>query len=266
MTLAPVPILTYHSLDGSGSVISTPPASFRRQMEAFRVRGFRGLALSDLLDGWEGKAALPARPLVLTFDDAFRSVHDHAAPVLAEMGFRATVFAVAGHVGGWNDWPTQPGGVPRLPLCTWDELRDLAAVAEIGAHGCEHRPLVEGLEAAEERREVVDSRQVLEDGVGTPVSVFAYPYGVHGPRARESVRAHYRAACGVTLVKASHLDDRHDLGRVDAYYLRPAAATRLFGTAAGDAYLALRALGRRVRGLGAAPPYRIAADPPRPRA
>jgi peptidoglycan/xylan/chitin deacetylase (PgdA/CDA1 family) len=254
--MSAVPILTYHSLDDTGSVISTGPAAFRRQMQAFAGRGFRGVSLGELLDAWEGKGTLPPRPLVLTFDDAFRGVSEHAAPVLAELGFRATVFAVAGYVGRTNDWPTQPAGVPRLPLCSWPELRDLGRVAEIGGHGFDHRPLLESIGAAERQREIVDSRRILEDGLGAAVTTFAYPYGVLGPRTRDAVRGHYRAACGVTLRKATPADDRHDLSRIDAYYLRPSLATRVFGTPAGDAYLALRGAGRRLRGLGAAPPYR----------
>jgi peptidoglycan/xylan/chitin deacetylase (PgdA/CDA1 family) len=254
-----VPILTYHSLDDTGSVISTPPAVFRDQMVTFARRGFRGIALGDLLEAWAGKAALPPRPLVLTFDDAFRSVAEHAAPVLSELGYRATVFAVAGYVGRTNDWPTQPGGVPRLPLCSWTELSGLHhGVAEIGGHGFDHRPLLESLDGAALRREVAESRRALEDGLGAPVTTFAYPYGVNGPRAREAVRESYRAACGVTLRKAAPRDDLHELGRIDAYYLRPPAAARAFGTPAGETYLWLRGLGRRLRGLGAAPPYRPA--------
>ena len=77
-----------------------------------------------------------------------------------------------------------------------------------------------------------------------------------GRLAREAVRREYRAACGVTLRKAAPRDDLHTLGRIDAYYLRPPAAARAFGTPAGEAYLWLRGVGRRIRGLGAAPPYR----------
>src|SRR6185436_2460571 len=112
-----------------------------------------------------------------------------------------------------------------------------------------HRPLLESLTPDELFREVADSRRALEDGLGGPVATFAYPYGVSGPQARAAVRTHYRAACGVAMRKAALADDRHDLGRIDAYYLRPPRAARMFGTAAGDAYLALRALGRSVRGL-----------------
>src|SRR5207244_3947528 len=123
---SPVPILMYHSLDSSSSVISIAPEHFRRQMQVLRERGFHGISLSRLLDGWEGRLPLPQRPVVITFDDAFANVAEHGAPALAELGFGATIFAVAGYCGRRNDWPTQGGGVPVLPLLTNADLRRLA--------------------------------------------------------------------------------------------------------------------------------------------
>src|SRR5262245_57925953 len=116
-----VPVLTYHSLDESNSVISLAPKIFRRQMEALSDWGFQAIRLGDLLDAWEGERPLPRQPVVLTFDDGFRNLRDCAVPVLEKLNFRATVFAVAGHCGGNNDWPSQIAGVPRLPLLSWSE-------------------------------------------------------------------------------------------------------------------------------------------------
>lgn len=255
-----VPILTYHSLDDSGSVISVSPDAFRRHMGSLHARGYRAIALGDLLDAWDGGGPEPTRTVVVTFDDAFKSVLDHAAPVLAGFGFRATVFAVAGHVGGSNDWPSQPAGVPRWPLCSWDELRGLAAGAfEIGAHGMAHEPL-DRAPADVERREIDDAHHALEDGLGRAVRSFAFPYGVASASARDRVRARYRAACSVELREASASDDRHWLPRLDAYYLRGPRLFRALGTPAGSAYLKLRALGRAVRGRLASPYARPARD------
>ena len=248
-----VPILTYHSLDESGSVISVSPAAFGAHMASLHARGYRGIALGDLLDAWEGGAPDPARAVVLTFDDGFRSVLEHAAPVLAGFGFRATVFAVAGHVGGRNDWPSQGAGVPLLPLCSWTELRSLAAGGvEIGAHGMTHAPL-DAAPPDVERREIDDAHAALEDGLGAAVRAFAFPYGVAAASARDRVRARYRAACGVAMREATAAEDRHWLSRIDAYYLRAPRLFRTLRTPAGGAYLRLRALGRAVRGRVAVP-------------
>lgn len=242
-----VPILTYHSLDDSGSTISVAPGAFRRQMRMLEDRGRRGIALGELLDAWESGSAPPPGSVVLTFDDGFRNLAEVAQPELAERGFRATVFAVAGYCGATNDWPGQPRWVPRLPLLAMAELRGLAhAGFEVGSHGYDHAPL-SGADPLMLRRELVDSKAALEDGLGRPVRVFAYAYGRAGGVARELARAHYRAACGVRLGRAGRERDRHDLARIDVYYLRPQPLFARFDTRFGRAYLALRALGRGLR-------------------
>src|ERR1043166_6308036 len=63
------PILTYHSLDESGSVTSVRPRFFREHMRSLARRGFVAISLSELLDGWDGIAPLPPHPVVITFDD-----------------------------------------------------------------------------------------------------------------------------------------------------------------------------------------------------
>jgi peptidoglycan/xylan/chitin deacetylase (PgdA/CDA1 family) len=242
-----VPILTYHSLDESGSVISVSPAAFREHMRILRDRCFSGIPLGRLLEAWSGGAALPPRPVVLTFDDAFRNFDETARAALEAAGFSATVFAVAGRCGATNDWPGQLARVPRLPLLGATELRELAAAGfEIGSHGLTHSAL-DGLSASEAEREVVGSKRELEDMLGRPVQVLAYPYGRSNAAVRGLAAAHYLAACGVEMGAARTAHDRHALPRIDVYYLRRPALFRTVGTSLGRAYVALRGLGRRLR-------------------
>jgi peptidoglycan/xylan/chitin deacetylase (PgdA/CDA1 family) len=242
-----VPVLTYHSLDDSHSVISVAPRVFRRQMELLRDWGFRGIRLGDLLDAWEGKSDLPNQPVVLTFDDGFRNLWDRAIPVLEELGFRATIFAVAGYCGGKNDWPSQSPGVPALPLLSWSQLRTLASAGfEIGAHGLAHAPLP-ALGKEEAEREITGSQAILQEHLGQPVTVFAYPYGLANADHRRVAAAHYRGACGTDLGIAWPSDDRSWLRRIEMHYYRSPAVFHLFPTKFGRAYLGLRAFGRTCR-------------------
>lgn len=242
-----VPILTYHSLDGTGSVISVHPEVFRSQMRSLREWGFQGIRVTDLLDAWDGKAGLPPRPVVLTFDDGFRNVLEQGAPVLTELGFRATIFAVAGHCGGKNDWPTDPPGIPRLPLLSWSELRDLVGAGfEVGAHTMTHPRLPE-IPPEQAEREIVASGESLQQRLGRAVDSFAYPYGLVDRATRAVVAAHYRGACGVEMAEARSTDDWFELRRIDMYYYRKMSLFGLWGTPLGTAYLRLRALGRTCR-------------------
>jgi peptidoglycan/xylan/chitin deacetylase (PgdA/CDA1 family) len=216
-------------------------------MSALRAKGFQGLSLSDLLDGWENGARLPARPLVLCFDDAFANFLDHGAPFLRELGFRASIFAVVDYCGKDNDWPSQPARVPRFPLLSMASLRELATEGfEIGCHSSTHPPLLRTPDE-EAELEIVASKERLQDGLSRSVRVFAYPYGQAALRHRALARQHYRAACGVVLGSARASDDRHYLPRIDMYYYRRPAAFHLFDTKLFEPYLRLRAAARSLR-------------------
>lgn len=259
---ARVPILTYHSIDSSGSVLAVAPADFRAHMQSLARNGFTGIRFDHLIAALGGERALPPKPVVLTFDDAYANFHEHAARALQEVGFAATVFAVAGLVGKTNDWPGQGPSIPRLPLLDWPALRELAAAGfEIGSHTFTH-PRLDRAPADRLEYEIAGSRRALEDGIGAPVTTLAYPFGAHHPASVALARAHYQAACTTRMATARASHDRHRLPRLDVYYLREPRRFARFGTPLGRAYLIARALGRAARALGRAarPPRAILND------
>ena len=242
-------ILTYHSLDESRSVISTSPAIFRRQIEALHARGFSGISLGALLRGWHQGEALPERPVVVTFDDGFGNVLDQAAPVLREHDFGATLFAVAAYCGKTNDWPGQSSKVPRLPLLSSSGLKEWCdAGFELGSHTSTHPNLARCSDELAER-EIADSRKMLEDQIGHPVSTFAYPYGTISRTARKIVAKTYAGACGVEHRKARRRDDPHQLPRIDTFYVRNPWLSDMLGGGLVDMYLGARGAGRAIRGM-----------------
>jgi peptidoglycan/xylan/chitin deacetylase (PgdA/CDA1 family) len=242
-----VPILTYHSLDDSGSVVSVAPESFRAQMDALARWGYAAIGLGELLDLWDGGAEPERRPVVITFDDGFADLLDYALPVLAEHGFSATVFAVSAYCGSTNDWPSQPAHIPRLPLMTAGQLREMAAGGiEIGAHSVHHVPL-DHLGPNEAEEEIVRSGSMLEDATGAAVRTFCYPYGRAGAAVRRTVATHYDGAVSSRLGTADVRCDRHWLPRIEMHYLRSPGLFRLYHGPLGGAYLGLRAIGRACR-------------------
>jgi peptidoglycan/xylan/chitin deacetylase (PgdA/CDA1 family) len=234
-------ILTYHSLDTSGSVISLAPDSFRKQMEWLAESGAPVVPLERIRETSGGVA--------LTFDDGFRNFYRHAFPVLAAHRFPATVFIVSGYCGGRNDWPTQPRntGVPVLELMRWSEVAEVArAGIGIGCHTATHPPLT-ALAKSEMESELADSRAAIEDRIGRQVESFAYPYGDAAPGVRAAVGRHFRLACSTRLGPVSAASDPLDLPRVDIYYFRTQFWFRALGMPHGAGYLAARAMLRGVR-------------------
>ncbi len=220
-----LPILSYHSIDESESVLSVSPALFRQQMTYLHANGWRTLRIDQLLAG-DARGAWPARSFVIAFDDGFANLVDHALPALLQCGFGAVVFLVADWVGRKNDWPGQPSWVKPQVLMDWPQARALAdAGFDVGSHTLSH-PRLTSLARAECEHEIVASKQVIEDRLGRAVQVFAYPYGDANPATEEIVRSAYRAGFSTRLGLVTATSRRSAFERIDMYYLR---SPRLFG-------------------------------------
>jgi peptidoglycan/xylan/chitin deacetylase (PgdA/CDA1 family) len=234
-------ILTYHSLDSSGSVISIRPEVFREQI---RFLADSGVAVAPLRSVRQTPGAV-----ALTFDDGFQNFIRHAFPVLQQYRFPATVFVVSEYCGRRNDWPTQPRntGIPTAELMQWSEVEEISrAGIDIGAHTATH-PRMGQLSAAEIDHELSASRAAIENRIGRPVGAFAYPYGESTPAVRSAVQRRFDLACGTRLGYLSSASDPIDLPRIDMYYLQKRLWFEAFRSTRGSAYLAARCVLRRLR-------------------
>ena len=181
-----VPVLAYHAVaDDPPAPIrrwSVTPARLREHLDVLRELGVGALTVSELLACYRGERPLPARPVVLTFDDGYEDFLLDALPALTAAGLPATLYVGTGLVR--DERPvlhTLPGR-----MLSWAQLREIAAAGvEIGAHSHTHREL-DTLPRAEAAWEVAHSRARLQDELGRPVATFAYPYGYS--------TAHVRAA------------------------------------------------------------------------
>jgi len=210
------PVLMYHQVGDHrpGSALNrwrVREEDFLWQLDALKSRGYRGIALRDLLDA----PSSGTRRAVLTFDDGYRGVLQRALPALLSHGFSATVFAVADKTGGVNDWDRE---TPGEPLLSAGEIRALHAKGiEIGSHGATHRTLTR-LSDADLHREVAGSKDTLERLTGAPVTSFCYPYGDFDDRVVEAVRAAgYRAA---TVIRGGISKDLSDPFRIQRISVR----------------------------------------------
>lgn len=240
-------IVTYHAVESGRSPLCVAPSLFREHLDCILDQGWRTATVAQISAGLR-TGSLPGRSIALTFDDGFASVAETAAPELSARGLTATVFCVAGHLGGRNDWPTDRAGGYSAALASPSALSELAAAGfEIGCHGYGHVPLVAATDPLL-HRELVDARSSLEDSVGTTVISLAYPYGAAPTTAGASlVRKTYEAACGTGLRQLRANEDVFALPRVDAHYVRdPGVFERLLAGRL-DRYLLVRRLGSRAR-------------------
>src|SRR5260221_4361849 len=113
-----IPVLTYHSIDDTGSPVSVTARELRRQMRSLAAAGWRTVTLSELMSGHD-EGRWPARTFLLTFDDGYRNLLEHALPVAAECSFHGTVFVSTERVGGVMTGPGQPSWTPAGPVLGW---------------------------------------------------------------------------------------------------------------------------------------------------
>lgn len=180
------PVLMYHSI--SPSQLPDPhrvrvhPARLDGHLRLLRRLGLRGVPLRELVAAHDRGSA--AGLVGLTFDDGYVDFLDHAVPVLARHGMSATLYVVAGRLGGTNEWDEGP----RLDLVDADQVRAVAAAGhEVGSHTLRHARL-RGATPAVLAEEIAGSRRVLEDVLQDDVPGFCYPWGDFDEAAAEAVR------------------------------------------------------------------------------
>jgi len=186
---ARVPILMYHHVaaapPGADAVrrdLSVSPGAFIDQLHYLRQNGYQTIGLQDLLAHLDHGAPLPARPIVLTFDDGYDDNYSQAYPILRSFGFAGVFFVLTDFVG-------QPG------YATWENLTEMNRNGmDIEAHGRTHADLAIS-SAADAAWQIAGSRSVLEEKLGRPVQFYCYPSGRYTAKTVELLRAHgYRAA------------------------------------------------------------------------
>lgn len=230
-------VLCYHGIsDTWPAETSVRQADFERQLEFFVRRGYRGATLAQAL------VSPPAEScLVVTFDDAHRSLLEAAVPAMARLGLPGTVFVPTDYAGsgqpmawdGYDRWlQTEHAG--ELACMSWDELRGLAAEGwEVGSHTRSH-PRLSRLGDEEIEAELRESRRECEEEMGTGCPSVAYPYSDYDERVvRIAGEVGYRF--GATVPRGPRAALPLEWPRVGVYH------------GEGPRRIALRARGRRLR-------------------
>ena len=217
MSAEQIPILMYHSIDEACSSrfrrFTVSPSSFKAHVRYLSDSGYQTLTVSELIEAMDGRAVMPSKPVVLTFDDGFADFHEAALPILTEFGHTVTLYVVSGAVGGFSAWLSGIGEGTRR-MVSWAQLDEIRRSGiEIGAHTATHAAL-DLLSLDEARQEIAVSKRDLEDRLGTDVSSFAYPFGYQNGAVRQIVqREGYSSACAVRYAMSSIADDRFALSR-----------------------------------------------------
>ena len=188
-----ITVLMYHRVGATGNDwerrYGITPEGFAAHMRHLRNLGMQAVSLADFLAWLDGQCPLPEGSFLLTFDDGYRGVHDHAAPVLLELGWPAVVFLVSDLLGASDDWCRAENPDRRAhALMGPTEIRDLQGQGfSFQSHTRTHPDLTR-LDDDRLAAELSGSRLALQELLDTEVTCLAYPYGRQDARVVEAAR------------------------------------------------------------------------------
>ncbi len=196
-----IPILMYHQIaavqqDKDPIGIALTPEKFEQQMQYLYKNSYRCLHLSEAGNYWKRGLDLPKKSFVLTFDDGYRDIYTTVWPILDRFGFTATIFLVAEQVGKQSDWQGQSDYL-SAPLMSWSEIREMVRYGfAFGNHTLTHLRLPT-LNDKQAKREIVHSKNIIEDKMGVEINLFSYPYTAYDIRIQQIVEnSGHILACG----------------------------------------------------------------------
>ena len=234
-----ITILCYHHISHGppNDPTTIPEGLFAQQIEYLRTHGYNFISAQDLLDAQKGKRVLPAKPVLLTFDDAYVSYHDFVVPLLT----RLHIPSVVAVVGRWIDDPP-----PKLvaPVMSWKQLRELARnpLVEIASHTFglhtgirytpqgnvgpaaavyEYFPMEQRYETdAEFRRrlgaDMLFQKRLFEEKIGKAPRILVWPYGRYNKIGVEEAE---RFGMPITFTTEEGLNSVEDLHAARRFFL-----------------------------------------------
>lgn len=202
------PILMYHSINPAQNPyirkLIVSPESFQRQMRFLKDNHYNVISLEALADLIKQKKKIPPRTLAITFDDGFKDNYIYAFPVLKKYNLPAAVFLIVNEI-------------ERPYRLNWDEIREMqdSGLITFGSHCLGPEPLV-NIKAGENlKKEIFDSKKILEERLAKEVNAFSYPEGRFNNQIRQLViGAGYKLAVATSPGKKFSHNDIFALKRV----------------------------------------------------
>ena len=201
-----IPILLYHHVEegGNSSKYTITPAKFEAQIQSLKAWGYAAIPVSLLVESIKEGAYLPLKPIAITFDDGYRDVFQNALPIMERYGYIGTVYVIVDQIGVSGYLETEH--LSQLLAAGW----------EIGSHTKSHANLRKV--NTNLTKEIQDSRLHLENLLNTPITSFAYPFGISSSVIRQWVRdTGYQAGMGLGTMNRHTEKSRYYLSRKEVH-------------------------------------------------
>jgi peptidoglycan/xylan/chitin deacetylase (PgdA/CDA1 family) len=176
--------------------------------------GYTPITFSDYQLFVEGKLTLPAKPIIITFDDGYLDTLENAIPILLELNMRAVIFVMGDRKLKSARWD-ELDDFDSCPLMSDEQVRTIQEMGfEIGAHSLDHFPLTV-LSEEDIEYEVTRSKEAIENVLEKSIQTFSYPYGSVDERVKRIVSdSGFLFACGVYTGAAKFSQSMMDFRRL----------------------------------------------------
>ncbi|MCW5935822.1 MAG: polysaccharide deacetylase family protein [Fimbriimonadaceae bacterium] len=184
-------VLTYHDMvpkrNRDALWFDCTPQELEDQLDSLAKGGKAIVRLSDVVEGLAGKREMPKDAVAISFADNYEGFYTYAWPILRDRKVPVTLFVHTDFVGSRQ-------GRPKM---TWEQLRELSAsgLVDVESQTRSHPADLGKLDDDAIRRELEGSKKKVEEEIGKPCLLLAYPNGKWSARCEEIAReVGYRAA------------------------------------------------------------------------
>ncbi len=188
-----IPILCYHNLSSIRGSMNMTPERFESQIKYLKDNGYNIIPLKEAVAYLEGKRdSLPAKPIVITADDGWKSDYVYMYPIVKKYNIPVTLFIYPQTISTGKN------------ALTWEEVKELqqTGLFDIQGHTYSHpnfKHEKKNRTSAEFEKfvtkELSGSKKILEDKLGTSISYLAWPFGIYDPYLeQQAAKAGYEMA------------------------------------------------------------------------
>lgn len=218
--LSKVPVLCYHQVRNwentdskSSRAFIIPCETFIQHIKTLRESGYNTITIEELVAYISGRSSLPAKPVLITFDDGTTSQYVNALPVLERYRMKAVFFIMT-------------VTVDHHKFMTRSQIKDLANRGyEIGCHTWDHHPATKYIATADYEHQFLKPKKDLEQITGKQILYLAYPYGawnmdaikylqVYGYKAAFQLKGHYDQQAPLFTINRILIDGHWDASRL----------------------------------------------------
>jgi len=187
-----IPVLCYHRIeDGKKGDYTVSKATFSSHMKVLADSGYHSVSPDRLYDYLVYNKSLPAKPVLITFDDSRAEHAAVAAPVMEKYGFRGVFFIMTITYDKKN-------------YMTREQIAGLVKAGHtVGLHSWDHTMVTRYKEAADWQKEVAEPKKKLETITGKSVEYWAYPNGVFNHAGAQELSKYFKLSFSLSTRRDS---------------------------------------------------------------